>query len=98
MDCGQKIVAKDAKNLEQCPVCGSDDLATFSRVIGYVKMIARKSIKLIDGYYKGEFNFWSKARRFDWAQRKRFTKETTKDADNINDQILSKTINIYVRS
>lgn len=79
MNCGQKIVAKDARNIDKCPVCESDDLATFSRVIGYVKMIARKSVKVDNGYYKGDFNFWSKARRFDWAQRKRFTKETIKN-------------------
>ena len=75
MNCGQKLIAKDARNIEKCPVCGSDDLATFSRVIGYVKMIARKAIKNINGYYQGEYNFWSKARRYDWEQRKRITKE-----------------------
>ena len=78
MECGQQLVAQDAKNIDNCPVCGSDDIAVFSRVIGYVKMIARKNIKVDDkGYYMGEFNFWSKARRFDWNERKRVKEETT---------------------
>lgn len=73
LECGQKIVAKDAKNIEACPVCGSNDIASYSRVIGYVRMIARQNIKIDQkGYYKGDYNFWSKARRFDWAQRRRF--------------------------
>lgn len=83
MKCGQKIVANDAKNTEKCPVCGSDDLATFSRVIGYVKMISRKNIRVDkNGYYKGDYNFWSKARRFDWKTRRRFRLE---DAKSNND-------------
>lgn len=73
LECGQKIVAKDAKDVVTCPVCGSTDIASYSRVIGYVRMIARQNIKVDDqGYYKGEYNFWSKARRLDWAQRRRF--------------------------
>lgn len=73
LKCGTKIVAKDAKTVEVCPHCGSDDIATFSRVIGYVRMIARKNIRVDEkGYYKGDYNFWSKARRFDWATRRRF--------------------------
>ncbi|MOA63595.1 hypothetical protein D3C78_1893700 [compost metagenome] len=61
---------------EACPVCGSDDIATFSRVIGYVKMIARKKLQVDkEGYYKGEYNFWSNARRFDWNTRKRVKEE-----------------------
>ncbi len=72
-ECGTKIVAKDAKAVHECPVCGSQDIATFSRVIGYVRMIARQNIRIDDkGYYKGDYNFWSKARRLDWAQRRRF--------------------------
>ena len=78
MSCGQMIVAKDGKNLE-CPICGSDDIATFSRVIGYVKAIARKKLKVVEGKYQGEYNFWSNARRIDWNQRKRFKEETLKD-------------------
>jgi len=71
--CGQKIIAKDAKNVEECPICGSHDIATFSRVIGYVRMIARQNVQVDEkGYYKGDYNFWSKARRLDWAQRRRF--------------------------
>ncbi len=75
--CSRQIVADDGKNLETCPVCGSDDLATYSRVIGYVKMIARKKIRVDEeGCYSGQFNFWSKARRFDWNTRKRLKEET----------------------
>ncbi len=78
MNCGQRIVSKDAQYIEHCPVCNSDDLATYSRCIGYVKMIARKNIRVNkQGYYKGEYNFWSKARRVDWSQRRKFTKGDT---------------------
>ncbi|KAB8129905.1 ribonucleoside-triphosphate reductase [Gracilibacillus oryzae] len=72
MDCGQKIIAEDAKNIHTCPSCESSDIATFSRVIGYLKMIARNNIEVNDkGYYQGKYNFWSKARRHDWNERKR---------------------------
>jgi len=71
MSCGQHLIG-DAKDIEKCPVCESDDIATFSRVIGYVKMISRKGIKVEDGIYKGDYNFWSKSRRVDWAERRRF--------------------------
>ena len=74
MNCGQKFVATDGKNIEICDICGSDDIATFSRVIGYVKMISRKNIKLNkSNIYEGKYNFWSKARRYDWNIRKKFT-------------------------
>ncbi|WP_182300766.1 hypothetical protein [Cohnella cholangitidis] len=54
----------------------SDELATFSRVTGYVKMISRKRLQVDqDGYYSGEFNFWSQSRRFDWNTRKRLKEE-----------------------
>jgi len=77
LSCNQQIVADDGRNVELCPVCGSDDLATYSRVIGYVKMIARKKIQVDEeGCYTGQFNFWSKARRFDWNTRKRLKEET----------------------
>ncbi|MFC4597985.1 anaerobic ribonucleoside-triphosphate reductase [Cohnella hongkongensis] len=77
LSCSRQIVADDGKNLANCPVCGSDDLATYSRVIGYVKMIARKKIRVDEeGCYSGQFNFWSKARRFDWNTRKRLKEET----------------------
>lgn len=77
LECGQQIVAEDGKNVGNCPVCGSDDLATFSRVIGYVKMISRKKLQVDDdGYYSGEFNFWSQSRRFDWNTRKRLKEES----------------------
>ncbi len=71
MECGQMMIATDGKDVEFCTVCGSDDIATFSRVIGYTKMISRKCIKEKDGLYDGEYNFWSKARRYDWNERKR---------------------------
>jgi len=74
MKCGQKFKATDGKNIENCNVCNSDDIATFSRVIGYVKMISRKNIKLNkSNIYEGKYNFWSKARRHDWNMRKKFT-------------------------
>jgi len=79
MSCGQQIIATDGKDIDKCPVCESDDIATFSRVIGYVKMIARKNITVDkDGFYKGEYNFWSKARRFDWNTRRRFKDDDAK--------------------
>jgi len=79
MSCGQQLVATDGANIDKCPVCGSDDIATFSRVIGYTKMISRKNVKIKDGKYEGEDNFWSNSRRRDWAIRKRLTEE---DIDN----------------
>lgn len=73
MNCGQMIVAEDGRNIVKCPICGSDDIATFSRVIGYVKPIARKNLHITEeGRYEGEYNFWSNARRIDWNERKRF--------------------------
>lgn len=76
LNCNQQLIAQDGKDITNCPVCESDDIATFSRVIGYVRMIARKNIKVDkDGFYKGEENFWSKARRFDWNTRKRLKEE-----------------------
>ncbi|WP_341278069.1 anaerobic ribonucleoside-triphosphate reductase [Paenibacillus sp. FSL H8-0537] len=76
LTCSQQIVAEDGKNIHSCPVCGSDDIATFSRVIGYVKMIARKKLEVDEqGYYTGEYNFWSNARRFDWNTRKRMKED-----------------------
>ena len=80
MDCGQKIVAEDAKNIKHCPVCESVDIATFSRVIGYLKMISRSNIHVDDdGYYVGKYNFWSKARRHDWTGRKRLENEALEE-------------------
>lgn len=78
-ECGQKIIATDAKDVMVCPVCGSTDIATFSRVIGYVRMIARQDITVNkDGYYQGKYNFWSKARRLDWGERRRFKRDDLK--------------------
>lgn len=80
MSCGQKIVAEDAKNIQHCPTCDSTDIATFSRVIGYLKMIARNNIQVDEkGYYKGKYNFWSKARRHDWNVRNRLKEETMEE-------------------
>lgn len=77
LSCSRQFVAEDGVKVAVCPVCGSDDIATFSRVIGYVKMIARKKLRVEqDGYYAGDYNFWSKARRFDWNTRKRLKDET----------------------
>lgn len=74
--CGTKIVATDAKDIHACPSCDSHDIATFSRVIGYVRMIARSNIEVTpDHLYKGDYNFWSRARRLDWADRKRFKED-----------------------
>ncbi|MBS4207011.1 anaerobic ribonucleoside-triphosphate reductase [Bacillus sp. FJAT-50079] len=79
MECGQKIIAEDAKHIKDCPLCKSTDIATFSRVIGYLKMIARKNINVDEqGYYQGEFNFWSKARRHDWNVRHRLKADDLK--------------------
>lgn len=79
MECGKRYIATDAKTIERCQVCGSDDIASFSRVIGYVKMISRKMIKETkNGLYEGVYNFWSKARRLDWNIRRRFKDQ---DAD-----------------
>ncbi|GBF73545.1 ribonucleoside-triphosphate reductase [Paenibacillus sp. 598K] len=70
--CNQQIAATDGCRIGHCPVCGSDDLATYSRVIGYVKMIARRRLRRDDQQgYTGQYNFWSKARRFDWQERRR---------------------------
>ncbi|MFA5421754.1 MAG: anaerobic ribonucleoside-triphosphate reductase [Bacilli bacterium] len=81
LSCGQTLAATDALNITECPNCHSTDIGTYSRVIGYVRMIARKNIKINEkGYYKGDYNFWSKARRFDWAQRRRFHESDTDDS------------------
>ncbi len=75
MDCGKKYLGQDAKNIESC-TCGSDDIATSSRVIGYTKMISRKNIRVDEtGKYVGEHNFWSNAKRYDWNSRKRIKSE-----------------------
>ena len=71
MACGQTIIATDGRDIKECPKCHSDDIATFSRVIGYSKMISRKGIKVKNGLYDGEYNFWSKPRRYDWNTRRR---------------------------
>jgi ribonucleoside-triphosphate reductase len=76
MECGQQLIGQDAITIDKCPICKSNDIATFSRVIGYTKMIARRGIKVDkSGLYKGKYNFWSKARRYDWAERKRLKEQ-----------------------
>lgn len=89
MDCGQKIVAEDAVNIQACPRCDSSDIATFSRVIGYLKMIARNNIQVDEkGYYEGKHNFWSKARRHDWTGRHRLKEETMAEVEACRDEVL----------
>jgi ribonucleoside-triphosphate reductase len=75
MACGQTIIATDGKEIIECPKCHSDDIATFSRVIAYTKMIARKGIKSNNGLYSGKYNFWSKPRRYDWNSRKKIKED-----------------------
>jgi len=80
MSCKTMIVAEDGANIKECPKCHSNDIATFSRVIGYVKMIARKSLEVsATGIYRGKYNFWSKSRRLDWTTRKRVKEEDIND-------------------
>ena len=74
-NCGKRYIATDGLKIGKCS-CGSDDISTYSRVIGYVKAISRKKITVKDGVYIGANNFWSKARRVDWAERQRFTEAT----------------------
>lgn len=71
MACGQKYYGKDAKDVHSCVQCHSNDIATYSRVIGYVRMISRQNVHMKNDVYTGDYNFWSKARRIDWAMRKR---------------------------
>jgi anaerobic ribonucleoside-triphosphate reductase len=76
MNCFERMIAVDGKNIEVCPKCGSDDIATFSRIIGYVKMISRKNIRITkEGKYEGDYNFWSNAKRIDWNERKKLTSD-----------------------
>lgn len=77
-NCGKRYIATDGLKIGKCS-CGSDDISTYSRVIGYVKAISRKKITVKDGVYVGANNFWSKARRVDWAERQRFTEATYKE-------------------
>jgi ribonucleoside-triphosphate reductase len=44
-------------------------------------MIARKAVEVsATGIYRGKHNFWSKARRLDWATRKRIKED---DMNNV---------------
>lgn len=72
MACGKELVAIDGRDVEHCPSCNSTDLAVFSRVIGYTRMISRGGIKVDEaGLYSGEHDFWSDPRRVDWNERLR---------------------------
>lgn len=89
MSCNQKFVGEDGKNIKVCPNCGSDDIVTFSRVIGYVKAISRKDLHETEqGKYEGEYNFWSNARRIDWNSRVRTTEKQIEEV--LDDEILQK--------
>ena len=82
MDCGHKMLGKDALHIETCPKCNTDNLATTSRVIGYVKIIAKKKIRVENGMYMGDSVFWSAARRIDHVEKKRVTNEVLTEAIN----------------
>lgn len=64
---------------DDCPNCGSDDLSVWSRVIGYYKPVARKKLHIEKGSYEGVYNFWSAAKRIDWASRAKITIDKLKD-------------------
>ena len=73
-DCGHAVIGDMMGGV--CPNCGSDDLSVWSRVIGYYKPVARKDLKIDDnGMYNGTYNFWSAAKRIDWASRSKLVKE-----------------------
>ena len=76
-DCGHAVI-KDIPG-QHCENCGSDDLSVWSRVIGYYKPVARKDLKIEQGSYEGKYNFWSNAKRIDWASRNKLTKEKYED-------------------
>ena len=76
-DCGHAVIG-DIPG-ENCPNCESDDLSVWSRVIGYYKPVARKSLHISNGSYEGTYNFWSAAKRIDWASRAKLTLEKFKD-------------------
>jgi len=76
--CGHKIKGRDVENIEKCPVCSGNDITVYGRVIGYVKPIARKNLKIKKGYTVGDYNFWSKARRADWTVRRKITMDDIK--------------------
>lgn len=87
MSCNQKFVGEDGKNIKVCPNCGSDDIVTFSRVIGYVKAISRKDLhETSQGKYEGKYNFWSNARRIDWNSRVRTTEKQIEEV--LKDEVL----------
>jgi ribonucleoside-triphosphate reductase len=83
-NCNTRFKSIDGIELEQCKVCNSNDLIVFSRVIGYLKPIARKDLNKND-IYGGTYNFWSKSRRLDWSQRK---KTKISDLENLDVEIL----------
>jgi len=76
MNCGTRFTEENAGKLYECPICKSDDIAIYGRIIGYVKPISRKNVKVDkSGYIGGDYNFWSKARRGDWVERKKIKLE-----------------------
>ena len=76
-DCGTAVIG-DIPG-EACPNCGGDDLSVWSRVIGYYKPVARKKLRIENGSYEGNYNFWSAAKRIDWATRAKITMDKFKN-------------------
>ena len=76
-DCGHAVIG-DIPG-EDCPNCGGDDLSVWSRVIGYYKPVARKKLRVENGSYEGNYNFWSAAKRIDWATRAKLTLKKFKE-------------------
>jgi len=71
-----------------CPKCGSKDILIYSRVIGYVRPIARGGKKGITinkekGIFDGEENYWRDERRADWILREKIDKEKIDDIEEI---------------
>jgi ribonucleoside-triphosphate reductase len=64
---------KALEDMSVCPDCGSDDISLYSRVIGYIKPVARKNLKNVSGRLDGEYTFWSNSRRRDFSSRKKLS-------------------------
>ena len=80
-ECGEKIVGE----AKVCPKCGSKDILVYSRIIGYLRPVARGGKKgiVIDkekGIYDGEENYWRDERRADFVTREKITR---KDLDEL---------------
>lgn len=65
-DCGKQMVGEHLL----CPHCNSANVQIASRVIGYLRPIAWKNLKKVNGRLDGDMNYWQDARRKDWASRK----------------------------